>query len=64
MTDDQIYRFTARLHSFIEKWTEMMLESVSNSLSGILEFFFTSDFTFHIVSFINIEIYIYIYFCT
>ena len=51
MNDNEINTFTVRLHSFIEKWTVMMLDSISNSVSGILDFFFTKHRTFHIVFF-------------
>ena len=59
MNDEEIFQFKIKLMSFIEKWTEMMINSISTSLSGVLDFFFTSNCKFHIVFFININVYIY-----
>ena len=59
MSDEQIHIFTIRLLSFIEKWTEMMIESISASLTGVLDFFLHHNIHFILFFFINIKVYIY-----
>ena len=59
MNNEEIFQFKIKLMSFIEKWTEMMINSISTSLTGVLDFFFTSNCKFHIV-FLLISMYTYI----
>ena len=60
MDINSVKSFVNKLTSFIIKWKCMYEESESNSITNIIEYFFSTDFTsFHIIFFIGVNHYIY-----
>ena len=57
---NKVRNFINKLTSFILKWINMYEEAESNSMTKIIDYFFSSDFdNFHIVFFIGKNQYIY-----
>ena len=55
MDENNILLFISKLTSFILKWRNMYNESESNSLTKIIDFFFSTDFlSFHIIFLLEI----------
>ena len=60
MSNDNVKTFINNLTSFILKWMIVYEEAESNSITKIIDYFFSTDFTsFHIVFFIGVNRYIY-----
>lgn len=60
MGKDNVETLINKLTSFILKWIIMYEEAESNSITKIIEYFFSTDFTnFHIIFFIGVNRYIY-----
>ena len=60
MSNDDFKSLINSLTSFILKWIDMYEEAESNSITKIIDYFFSTDFTsFHIVFFIGVNHYIY-----
>ena len=58
---NKVRNFINKLTSFILKWINMYEEAESNSMTKIIDYFFSSDFdNFHIVFFIGKNQYIYL----